>query len=375
MSSSNCRFPEAETPVHDYFYSMVELSVVRVFVQHQVFNAIPENGISISELSEKTCIEHVLLKRFSNFLIAARVLSSPAPDRVALTPVSKMFQEPRATLFYSHIFDSFMIPAVKWTEYFNLNGAVEPQKSNQSPFGLASGHPDKSFYEVLEAIPERAKAFNATMALALGDMPVTGVYDFSWVAEYANRPELPERTLIVDVGCGKGQALKAILGENPKIPMASCVLQDQTEVIREAIEEDDVLQPAKKIACSFFDKQPTKGWEFIETQNFKLIITPDALVYYIRRVLNDWPDDECVTILSQIRSACAADSRVLISENLLPDELSVSLAAADIWMMNFGGKRRNEKMFADIASRAGFRVSSVSKDQTSNSAVIEMVPV
>ncbi|KAF2175883.1 S-adenosyl-L-methionine-dependent methyltransferase [Zopfia rhizophila CBS 207.26] len=359
MSSSHYRFPEAETPVHDYFYSMVELGVVRVFVQHHVFDAIPDNGISISELSEKIHVEYNLLKRFSNFLVAARVLSSPAPGHIGLTPVSKIFQEPRATLFYSHIFDSFMVPAVKWTAYFSLNGVAEPQKSNQSPFGLAAGHPDKSFYEVLEANPERAKAFNATMALALGDMPVTGMYDFSWVAEYANQPGTPGRALIVDVGGGKGQALKAILEANPKIPVASCVLQDQPDVIQQAIEEDGVLRPAKKFACNFFDKQPTKG----------------ALIYYIRRVLNDWPDDECVTILSRIRSACATDSRVLISENLLPDEPSVSLAAADIWMMNFGGKRRNERMLEDIASRAGFRISSISKDKTSNSAVIEMVPV
>lgn len=80
-------------------------------------------------------------------------------------------------------------------------------------------------------------------------------------------------------------------------------------------------------------------------------------------------------ILGQIRSACATDSRVLVSENLLPDAPSVSLAAADLWMMNFAGKRRNERMFNDIATRAGFKIGSVAKDHNSNSAVIEMVPV
>lgn len=106
-----------------------------------------------------------------------------------------------------------------------------------------------------------------------------------------------------------------------------------------------------------------------------MTISKGALVYYIRRVLNDWPDDECVTILKNIREACASDSRLLISENLLPDEPSVSLAAADLWMMNFAGKRRNVRMFNDLAARSGFEIASIAKDKTSNSAVIEMLPV
>lgn len=58
-----------------------------------------------------------------------------------------------------------------------------------------------------------------------------------------------------------------------------------------------------------------------------------ALVYYIRRVLNDWPDDECVQILSKIRTACAPDSRVLICENLSPGEPLLGSAAIDLWMI------------------------------------------
>lgn len=95
---------------------MVELVVMRIFVQHRIFNAIPDdndnnnknNGISISELSSKTQMEYNPLERFSNFLVAAGVLSSPAPGYITLTPVSKMFKEEKATLFYSHIFDYFI---------------------------------------------------------------------------------------------------------------------------------------------------------------------------------------------------------------------------------------------------------------------------
>ena len=101
------------------------------------------------------------------------------------------------------------------------------------------------------------------MAAALGGMPITGMYDFSWVGEYATRPQDTEagssRQLIVDVGGGKGQALKAILDEDERISAARCVLQDQSDVIREAVQEGDVLGPVKKVAASFFEEQPIKG--------------------------------------------------------------------------------------------------------------------
>lgn len=262
MPPPQYRFPEAETPVHDYFYCMVELAIMRFFVQHCIFDAIPEGGkgISIPELAQKTNLDRNLLERFTNFLVAAGVLGSPAPGQISLNPFSKTFQELKAKLFYSHIFDTFMGTAVQWSEYFSLNGVAEPQSSNRSPFGMAAGHPDKSFYQVLETIPERATAFNATMSLGLGDMPITGLYDFSWVSEYANQPEEPDRPLIVDVGGGKGQALKAILEENSKIPARACVLQDQAEVIEQAMAEDDeCLRGTKLIAGSFFDEQPSQG--------------------------------------------------------------------------------------------------------------------
>ena len=259
------RFTEAETPVHDYFYSMVEISVVRIFVQYNIFDAIPDDGITISELSKKSGVAENLLHRLSNFLVAAKVLISPAPGYISPTSRAKFFREPRAKLFYPHIFDAFMTSGVRWPEYFQVNGPDEPQKSNRSPFGLGSGYPEKSFYEVLELMPERSQAFNETMALGLGDMPVTGLYDFKWVEDYAARSESPDRALLVDVGGGKGQALKAIIEENPGIPVSSCVLQDQAEAIQEAIAEGGLLEPAKKVASSIFGEQPTKGSDLLET--------------------------------------------------------------------------------------------------------------
>lgn len=90
-------------------------------------------------------------------------------------------------------------------------------------------------------------------------------------------------------------------------------------------------------------------------------------------MLNDWPDDDCVTILRQIRSVAAPDSRVLISEQILRDNPTLKVAALDLFMMNFGGKRRSERLFREIAERAGWMVSRVLRDWDSESGVVELL--
>ncbi|EHA19292.1 hypothetical protein ASPNIDRAFT_178484, partial [Aspergillus niger ATCC 1015] len=167
---------------------------------------------------------------------------------------------------------------------------------------------------------------------------------------------------IVDVGGGKGQALKEILGAYPGIRSEQCVLFDVDDVIREAVAEaerddNETWRTVRKIPGSFFSEQPVKG----------------AAVYHIRRVLNDWPDEDCVTILRRIRDAAAPDSRVLISEQILQEEPSLAVAALDLWMLNFGGKRRSEGMFGELAQRTGWKVNGVFRDKESDTGVVELV--
>ncbi|KAI0205155.1 O-methyltransferase-domain-containing protein [Astrocystis sublimbata] len=364
MATSSQKFsPEAKSPVHGYYYWMVEIGIVKVFLDHGVFEALPEHGdMAVADLAEKTGAELSLLQRFSNFLVAAQVLASESPGRVAHTEASLRLREGRIKLLFRHIFDFFLVPASQWEAYFETHGLREPTAANSTPYGLATGHPQKTLYEVLETRPQRSAEFNRAMEATVEGMPITGMYDFGWIGEYATRPSesgaASSRPVFVDVGGGKGQALKAILQENPTIPAARCVLQDQPEVVDQAVQESDsILQPVTKIGVSFFDEQPVKG----------------ALVYHIRRVLNDWPDEDCIKILSRVSAACADDSRVLVSEQLLPDSPSLDLAAFDIWMMNFGGKRRNARLFQDIVAKAGLRIVSVSRDDVSGSGVIEMV--
>jgi hypothetical protein len=97
-------------------------------------------------------------------------------------------------------------------------------------------------------------------------LPITSIYDFTWVGQYAR--DNVERPLIVDVGGGKGHSLGAILAETPEIPPARCILQDQADVIQEVetSANDSQAEKFQKMAIDFHKDQPVKGGLWVSKQ-------------------------------------------------------------------------------------------------------------
>jgi len=81
-------------------------------------------------------------------------------------------------------------------------------------------------------------------------------------------------------------------------------------------------------------------------------------VYILSRVLHDWDDRLCRTILARIASAMQEHGRLLIVERLLPEDRSPSLAFAwDIHMLcNVGGRERTATHYGELLAEAGFKL-------------------
>lgn len=260
-----------EAKVYGYMYSFIEMGAVKLFIEHGVFAALPTDGsaIGLTDLAARTGSELNMLERFANFLVACDVLSAAdgaaapgGPRAVAHGRTSRFFLDEGVSLMFSHLFENCLLPVAHWPEYFAAHGLAEPSKANVTPWGLSWGHPDKTNYEVFALFPEKALPFNASMKVGVADMPITGMYDFSWIGRYAATAEgdKTSRTLLVDVGGGMGQALKAILAENADIPAERCALQDRPETIEEVEKEaDPALAQVQKFGASFHGEEPVKG--------------------------------------------------------------------------------------------------------------------
>jgi O-methyltransferase domain len=270
-----------------------------------------------------------------------------------------------------------MVAYTKWPYYFEKYGLKEPRTGNYVPSTFAWGCEDKDFWEMMNMYPKRLKYFNQSMATLDEVLPVTGMYDFSWIGEKAKSGD-QSRTLIVDVGSGKGQALKRIMESCSDIPASRLVMQDRPIVIEEAENSKDaMLMDVKKMPHDFFKEQPVKGKGLalgnssVTVQWLTLFVSAGALVYYIRRIIHDWHDDNCAIILGQLAKVMEPDSRVLICEQIMSNPPTRLNAQTDLCMLGLGAKERTEKMFEELVPRAGLKLIKIWKSKGTDVGVVE----
>ncbi|KIW62740.1 hypothetical protein, variant [Phialophora macrospora] len=336
---------------------MAEMGAIRMFMKMKAFDKIPLGGsISYDDLAASLGAEVPLITRMAWMMVATGFLRQIGEDRVAHSRLSELYASGNAQgVFFQIMFDEAMVPWVQWPQFFDKYGLKEPKLGNHNPHSFAWGDPDKNFWEVISKYPERLVDFNQSMNTLDEVLPVTGMYDFSWIAK-AEGPE--DRPLIVDVGGGKGQALKRIMAAFPEIPAKRLVLEDRAPVIEEVIQANERgFEDVQKIPHDFFMPNPVKG----------------ALVYYIRRCMHDWSDENDRIILSHLADAMAPDSRILITEQIMPNPPTALNAWTDLCMMNLGGKERTEKMFDALTASAGLKMVGVHKSLATDVAVIECV--
>jgi len=70
-------------------------------------------------------------------------------------------------------------------KYFKKYSRKEPKTMNHVPATFAYGHPEWSYYEMLQHDPERMQRFMKAMGLIEEKMPIAGIYDFGWVGKVA----------------------------------------------------------------------------------------------------------------------------------------------------------------------------------------------
>jgi len=234
-----------------------------------------------------------------------------------------------SSIVAGHTFPTFL----RETQYANptnkdRTGWKHGMKTDKHFFDWA-GAPDNEGY---------ARAFNnhmrfKTWGLRWHEMP-------DLMAAIFRDPKLSaDQVLIVDIGGGSGHDLVGFRTAHPDMP-GRLILQDLPHAIDSADNDELSRHGIEASIHDFFTPEPVH----------------DARVYYLKMVLHDWPDQQCVEILTNIKSAMRARySRILLNEIIVPDvnarwfETGVDL----IMMGVHSSHERREKAWRKLVDEVG----------------------
>ncbi|MER7050578.1 methyltransferase [Streptomyces jumonjinensis] len=156
----------------------------------------------------------------------------------------------------------------------------------------------------------------------------------------------PDEALVVDVGGGQGGFLKAVLRASPTV---RGVLYDRAHVL----------------AGHRLDTRETEGrWELAEGDFFTSV--PPGDVHVLKRILHDWDDDQCVTVLRNCRRSLAPKGRVLVVDAVIPpgDDPHQGKTLDLLMMVSLTGRERSQDDFERLFRAAGLKLVRIHSTPT-----------
>lgn len=107
-----------------------------------------------------------------------------------------------------------------------------------------------------------------------------------------------------------------------------------------------------------------------------MLTAQGAKFYYLRHILHDWTDEDCVKILKNIVPAMGSESKIVIDEIVFPETGAPWQAAyMDLTMLGaLGGIERTREEFGRIMDRAGLKISNMHRYDDKGLSVILAAP-
>jgi len=155
---------------------------------------------------------------------------------------------------------------------------------------------------------------------------------------------------VVDVGAGYGHVMAAVVEQCPELLQKKPVVFDLAHVI------DDV-------------KEKNENLEYVKGDFFKVDTIPEADVYFMKHIMHDWSDKECIEILKNLAAKIKAEGRVVVYDAVLPGPgeegdpmVKKNKFYLDVVMMSLcSGKERTKKQWVKLGDDSGFSLLRIAE--------------
>ncbi|KAL9931561.1 hypothetical protein V8E36_009558 [Tilletia maclaganii] len=338
-----------------------------------------QNGVPIDTIAKDTNLEPRHLSRIMRSLSTKHIFVEVKPDIYANNRQSSTLRsdtEASCVNVFGHWVHDIMPSSVKLPEVMADSEHVSAYSVAHSGAARAFG---SMYWDFLKSQPERGRRFNEAMKELTNKVSFAeSVYeDVPWADDFGARNQ---SGVFVDVGAGAGHQALSIAS---KLPGWQFVIEDLPEVVSTSAKELWETKGAKYdyrlVPQNFFESQAVQG----------------ADVYYMKHIIHDWPDKECVTILKHLRNAADVKrTRLMIADIMIepatPSDpsrsplLSNSGAGANlahkadmVMMTALEAQERTRSEFEDNVIRpAGWKLAKVHSVRSHlRLVVLECVPV
>ncbi|KAK7047266.1 hypothetical protein VNI00_006497 [Paramarasmius palmivorus] len=203
----------------------------------------------------------------------------------------------------------------------NETYTTKPQTNNETPFQRATGHAFFNWHSLPEN-REKGERFQRAM------VAWSFVYGIGFLSKVYPWMVYPSGCTVCDIGSGNGHVMMDLLKKNPRLHI---VLQDQPGVIERTKEYWTKEYPRA------IEEQKVK---FVPFNFFKDAVVERCDVYYLKGILHDWVDSDCLIILRNVRKAMKPGAKLLIQEivirSVAPSHSSLQGSAPEPLLPNWG---------------------------------------
>ncbi|MCP3142021.1 acetylserotonin O-methyltransferase [Pyxidicoccus xibeiensis] len=333
--------PPAAQMMQQMVYGFWVSRCLQIMAQLGIADIIGDTPRTVEELAQASGTHAPSLRRMLRLLSGLGVMRKDEQSECwSLTELGGMLRKDNPGSVYGSLMAHGHL--LSWQAWGDL---VSSLKTGQPSVEKFMGD---TFFGYMSTHPEDAAIFNGSMAAyqTLNAPAVVSAYDFS----SAKR--------IMDVGGGTGTLMAHILNAHPA---AAGAIFEMPHVAKEARARLSGLGLAER--CEVFEG------------DFFQRIPPGQDVYILSQILHDWDDEKSLRILTNIREAMHADSRLLIVETVLPGDNAMHFGNLyDVAMLVLvGGQERTEAEYSALVSKAGLKVSRILPTSMPPS-VVEVVP-
>jgi hypothetical protein len=306
--------------VFDLYRGAVTISVLRTLCRLEVPEHLDEDARSIDEVAAAAGVRADVLARLLA-LVAEAGLVELDGTRAALTPSGMVLRRGSAMTMAPMLASAGALDAAAGLEDALVRGG--------SAFAHATG---QSFWSWLAARPDAQRRFAENMAFQGRFL----------VEPWAERLAWPDDGVVVDVGGGTGELLRAVVGNRPRL---RGVLVELAGVVDDARVE--------------FDRAGLAGRCRAVAADFRRCVPVTGDVYVLARVLHDWEDEAALDILTALSAVAPRGARLVVIDALPECAARPIHAASDVAMLLlFDGRERTELELRTLLREAGWTWTS-----------------